>query len=69
MGLFKRSKVVQAIPDDVRGCSIAIDDSTGEKLIGFKKPDSRKLQYTELVTSEKDIKAYYEKYGVPYTKG
>lgn len=68
MSLFKKKVAVKPVPEECKGFDIAVDSSTGERLIGFREPNSRKLYYPELVTSEKDIKDYYSKYGIPYTK-
>lgn len=37
---------------------------TGEKTIGFYNRKTRELMYTELVRSQADIDAFYEKYGL-----
>jgi endonuclease III-like uncharacterized protein len=37
---------------------------TGEKTIGFYEPKTKRLLYSELVTSSKDIENFYAKYGI-----
>ena len=36
---------------------------TGEKTIGFYNRNTREIMYPELVKSDSDIDAFYEKYG------
>ena len=56
MGIFKK-KTVKPVPEECRGMEIKIMSSTctGEKTIGF---------YPELVKSDSDVEAFYEKYGL-----
>lgn len=70
MSLFKKKSAVHEIPAPFTAGDITIEASTctGEKTIGFYDISTKKLMYAELVRSDKDIKAFYEKYGIPYTK-
>lgn len=65
MGIFKKFRKLD-IPEECKGMSVRIESSvcTGEKTIGFYNPDTRKLMYTELVRSDADIQAFYDKYDV-----
>lgn len=58
------------MPKDCEGLKIKVMSSTctGEKTIGFYDTKTRELKYSELVRSDRDIKAFYEKYGVPFEK-
>lgn len=55
---------------DCEGLKIKVMSSTctGERTIGFYDTKTRELKYSELVRSDRDIKAFYEKYGVPFEK-
>ena len=57
MGIFKK-KTVKPIPEECRGMEIKIMSSTctGEK--------TREIMYPELVKSDSDVEAFYEKYGL-----
>jgi len=48
-------------PDDIK---IETSICTGEKTIGFYSSARNRLMYDELVKSDKDIKAFYLKYGI-----
>ena len=37
---------------------------TGEKTIGFYNLNTREIMYPELVKSDSDVEAFYEKYGL-----
>lgn len=37
---------------------------TGEKTIGFYNRNTREIMYPELVKSDSDVEAFYEKYGL-----
>ena len=65
MSLFKRSRT-QPVPKGCEGLSIRTESSTctGETVIGFYDPVTRKLLCPELVRSEEDIAAYYRRYGL-----
>ena len=65
MGIFKK-KTVKSIPEECRGMEIKIMSSTctGEKTIGFYNRNTREIMYPELVKSDSDIDAFYEKYGL-----
>ncbi|WP_242836366.1 hypothetical protein [Ruminococcus sp. FC2018] len=58
------------MPKDCEGLKIKVMSSTctGERTIGFYDTKTRELKYSELVRSDRDIKAFYEKYGVPFEK-
>lgn len=59
-----------SIPDGYTADDIRLESSTctGEKTIGFYDKHDKKLHYSELVRSERDIKAFYAKYGQKYAK-
>ena len=54
------------IPEGYTEHDIKVESSTctGEKTIGFYDKHDRKLHYSELVRSERDIRAFYAKYGI-----
>lgn len=58
------------IPDGYTEHDIRLESSTctGEKTIGFYDKHDKKLHYSELVTSERDIRSFYERYGLTYRK-
>lgn len=67
MSIFKSSKSKAiTIPKECVGLEIKIESSicTGEKTIGFYNPKTKKLLYSELVTSSDDIDNFYKKYGI-----
>lgn len=68
--MILKKKRTAAIPEGCEGLEIKISSSTctGEKVIGFYDRRTRELKYSELVRSDRDIKAFYEKYGVPFEK-
>lgn len=59
-------KHVQQIPKECVGLRVLVESSTctGEKTIGFYDPKTKRLLYSELVTSSKDIENFYAKYGI-----
>lgn len=59
-------KNTERIPDGYTASDIKIESSicNGEKTIGFYNAAEKKLYYAELVRSDEDIEAYYEKYGI-----
>ena len=59
-----------SVPDGYTADDIKIESSTctGEKTIGFYNKHDKMLHYSELVRSERDIKAFYAKYGIEYVK-
>lgn len=65
MGIFKK-KTVKPVPEECRGMEIKIMSSTctGEKTIGFYNRNTREIMYPELVKSDSDVEAFYEKYGL-----
>ena len=65
MGFFKK-KTVKPVPEESRGMEIKIMSSTctGEKTIGFYNRNTREIMYPELVKSDSDVEAFYEKYGL-----
>lgn len=67
MSIFKKSVPVP-IPEPFTAGDIKTESSTctGEKTIGFFDRSSNRLAYAELVCSEKDIEAFYKKYGLKY---
>lgn len=54
------------IPQGFTANDIKVESSicTGEKTIGFYSPADKKLHFAELVRSQADIEAFYEKYGI-----
>jgi len=65
MSFFKTFRS-QKIPEECKGLEIRTESSTctGEKIIGFYEPLSKKLLCSELVRSESDIDSFYKKYGL-----
>ncbi len=66
MSLFKRHKsVIQPIPESFSVEDIRVESSicTGEKTIGFYDRAAHKLRYAELVSSEQDVRDFFERYG------
>ena len=65
MSIFRRTKTMP-IPEPYTAEDIKIESSicTGERTIGFYDKSTKKLMYAELVSSEKDISRFYEKYGI-----
>ncbi|MBQ3841770.1 MAG: hypothetical protein II820_03650 [Ruminiclostridium sp.] len=65
-----KSSKVMPIPEGYTAQDIKLESSTctGEKTIGFYDKHDRKLHYSELVRSERDIRAFYESYGIEYNK-
>ncbi len=65
MSLFKSFKPAP-IPKGCEGLSIRTESSTctGETVIGFYDPVSKKLLCSELVRSKEEISAFYKKYGL-----
>lgn len=61
-----KSKKSIKIPDGFTADDIKIESSvcTGEKTIGFYSASEKRLICAELVRSQSDIDAFYEKYGV-----
>ena len=59
-----------SIPDGYTAEDIKLESSTctGEKTIGFYDKHDKKLHFSELVRSERDIKAFYAKYNIEYKK-
>ncbi|MBR1765238.1 MAG: hypothetical protein IJ746_07570 [Ruminococcus sp.] len=66
MSLFGSKKPRRQVPEECRGMKVKIESSTctGEKTIGFFDPVAKRLLYTELVRSDEDVAAFYEKYGL-----
>ena len=65
MSIFRRPKTIP-VPEPYTADDIKIESSicTGERTIGFYDRSAKKLMYAELVSSEKDILRFYEKYGL-----
>lgn len=65
MKLFKK-RAAAKIPEGYTADSVRIEKSTctGERTIGFYDPKDKKLACAELVRTDADIKAFYEKYGI-----
>lgn len=64
MGLLKRKKL--PVPKGCEGMEVRVMSSTctGERVIGFYDSRTRELKFGELVQSDRDIKDFYEKYGL-----
>ena len=62
-----KSKAIQ-IPEGYTAADIKLESSTctGEKTIGFYDRHDKKLHFSELVRTERDIREFYLKYGVAY---
>lgn len=58
------------IPEGYTEQDIKIESSTctGEKTIGFYDKHDKKLHYSELIRTERDIRAFYAGYGLDYEK-
>ena len=65
MRLFHPKKPCPIPPPFTAG-DIRVEASicTGERTVGFYDKSSKKLLYAELVRSEEDVDAFYEKYGL-----
>ena len=68
--MFGISSKKYQIPQGFTADEIKIESSicTGERTIGFYDKHSKKLVCAELVTSEKDIDKFYDKYGIERKK-
>lgn len=53
------------IPEECKEFAIEVDKSicTGEMIVGFRHPGTRKLLYAELARTDADVEAYKKKYG------
>lgn len=71
MKLFSKKKKVLSIPEGCTADSVRIEASTctGERTIGFYNPMEKKLMFAELVRTDSDINAFYEKYGIEHKNG
>lgn len=69
MSLFKSFRTVP-LPKECEGLSVRVESSTctGEKVIGFYEPVSKKLLCSELVRTDADIEAFCKKYGTELPK-
>lgn len=58
------------IPEGFSEKDIKIESSTctGEKTIGFFDRSENRLKFAELVESERDVEAFYKRYGLSYEK-
>lgn len=67
---MKKHKKTLPIPEGFSQRDIKTESSacTGEKTIGFYSAAEKMLVYAELVRSEDDIIAFYERYGPEYTE-
>lgn len=65
---MRKHKKALPIPEGFTRRDIKTESSTctGEKTIGFYSAAEKKLLYAELVRSEDDIIAFYERYGLEY---
>ena len=64
-----KQSVIQ-IPEGYTEQDIKVESSTctGEKTIGFYDKHDKKLHYSELIRTERDIRAFYAGYGLNYEK-
>ncbi len=64
---MKSTKTIP-IPEGYTAEDIKIESSTctGEKTIGFYDKHDRKLHYSELVQTEREIKSFYARYGIDH---
>lgn len=65
MSIFRKKRTTMPVPEECKCMEIKIQSSacTGEKTIGFLNRVTGELEYTELVRTQADIDAFYEKYG------
>lgn len=65
MSIFGKKKTFVPVPEECKDMEIKIQSSacTGEKTIGFLDRRTGELKYPELVRTQADIDAFYEKYG------
>lgn len=65
MGIFRKN-APRSIPKECEGMEVRVQSSTctGEKTIGFFDRKQNRLLYTELVRTQADIDAFYERYGI-----
>ena len=70
MSLFKSFKPLP-VPKGCEGLEIRTESSTctGERIIGFYEPTSKKLLCSELVRSDEDVRAFFRKYDRPLPEG
>ena len=61
-----RKVFAEPIPEGFTENDIKIESSvcTGEKTIGFYSKTDKKLHYSELVRTKRDIDSFYRKYGI-----
>ena len=61
-----KKTTTEPIPEGFTAADIKIESSTckGEKTIGFYSKADKKLHFSELVRSQRDIDAFYRKYGI-----
>ncbi len=61
-----KKQTAEPIPEGFTENDVRIESSTctGEKTIGFYSKADKKLHYSELVRSQRDIDAFYRKYGI-----
>ena len=61
-----RKTTTEPIPEGFTDRDIRIEASTctGEKTIGFYSKADKRLHFSELVRSRRDIEAFFRKYGV-----
>ena len=67
---MKRNDAALPFPDGFTADDIRLESSTctGEKTIGFYSKTDKKLHSSELVLSDRDIEAFYRKYGLKYIR-
>lgn len=65
MIFFSKKEKRMLIPEECKEFAIEVDKSicTGEMIVGFRHPGTRKLLYAELARTDADVEAYKKKYG------
>lgn len=65
MHLFRKPQKPLPFPEGFTAADIRVEASicTGERTIGFYDKKDKRLHHAELVRSDEDIRAFYQKYG------
>jgi endonuclease III-like uncharacterized protein len=64
--MFGKKHTPTPVPKECVGLAVKVESSicTGEKTIGFYDPKTKRLLYSELVTTSQDVENFYRKYGL-----